>query len=68
MDTSICLLPPPQEQGKCLQINVKGQFPVFALSLERTAPNLIHLVPLHNIRYDPVKVIIINQIRCKNLN
>lgn len=67
MDTSICLLPPPQKQGKNLHISVKCQFLAFALCLERTAPELIHLVPFHNICCDPVKVIIITQIRPKNL-
>lgn len=68
MDTSVCLLPPPQERGKYLQINGEGQFPVSAPSRERAAAGLRDLVPVHNMCYDPVTAIIINQIRCMNLN
>lgn len=41
---------------------------VFAFSLGRVAPKLLEPIPLPNVLFDPVEVIIINQIECKNLN
>lgn len=64
LDTNLCLL--PQEHGKNLKTYVNRT--VFAFSLGRVAPKLLEPIPLHNILYDPVKVIIINQMECKNLN
>lgn len=64
-DTSICLLPPPQEQEKNLHISVKGWLPVFTFSQERITTKVIDPIPLQDIQNDPVKVIIINQIGCK---